>query len=141
MLVAGLLLALRLGACEDIAGYTHRVHLDPGDEVKVGTWTLGNPDISVELCAREHNTDNVYNATNDVYIGRTARDACLVSDAYKCCFTFVATMCTNLSRDQCAETFLQQWCDDTPAEPAPQVAGIAVGVVAFVVLMSATATM
>ena len=106
MLVAGLLVAMRVAACDEIATHTTRVF------VAAGTSTGPNPapyGYSVELCSN--------GATSPTYY--TGPDHCLVSDSYKCCgLRDGASLCMDVSRDLCATSLQTKWCGDTPAPPA-----------------------
>ena len=133
MLVAGLLVALRLGACRDTGGFGTYVHLDQG-----GAYTiLGDPFPSDfftsngELCARDATMDEVYAGPHP----------CLVSHAYKCCTTFppgvnLMNICLDRTKEQC-DSATSRWCGPPNDGNEGLAAGVAAGAAAFVVLTAA----
>ena len=96
MLVAGLLVALRLGACRDTNGFETYVHLDQGGAYTI-LGELFPSDFFTsngELCARDATMDEVYAGPHP----------CLVSHAYKCCFKVFGldtiNMCVDVTTTQ-----------------------------------------
>jgi hypothetical protein len=156
MLVAGLLVALRLGACDDI-------NIDIGDsswwrrEVAAGnqapTGITTPSEYTVEFCGNVGG--NVVAAPLTAFHNA---NHCLVSDAYECCggvsgqsfsgFTYTASMCLDASEAECKtidNTVASdlRWCGvATTAETGLPglAAGVAAGAAAFVVLTAATAS-
>jgi hypothetical protein len=163
MLVAGLLVALRLGACKDTSGYTHRHELVGG----LGVFSLMNgASVSVPTAGEACNNYNSATplAAVDYYDGP---DACLVADAHKCC-TVLPTggtgaylpsvaFCIDASEELCTAestvwvkhigspgtnvTTAYRWCGASHGLNGNDglAAGVAVGSAAFVVLLAATA--
>ena len=116
MLVAGLLVALQVGKCEDIEGFPRRV----------SSTFQGFP---AETC--EDANGNQYNGADGV---------CRVSDAYSCCAlehppNGTVAVCYNLAEDACPQSPFQ-WCPP-PAEPADD--GISEAIVTVIVFVSLVA--
>ena len=118
MLVAGLLVALQVGKCEDIPGFPRRV-------------TGFHDGLATEFCE---------NARGDRYNG--ADGVCRVSDAYSCCKlehppegTLAA--CFDIPKAFCDSPGAPaQWCPP-PAEPADD--GISEAIVTVIVFVSLVA--
>jgi len=129
MLVAGLLVAMRVGACPQ--GYS-RVSIDAGTSAAIGNLTIYAEDNHAEVCVDG----------NEIYAGP---EHCVVSDAYVCCGVFgtavafaeTFSMCVDVSRDRCASQPHFEWCDITPAEPADE--GISEAIITVIVFVSLVA--
>ena len=86
MLVAGLLAAVRLGACENTGGFATYVHLNQGSAYTIAGNTFPNLGANAEVCARNATMDEVYAGPHP----------CLVSHAYKCCFNMLGLDIINM---------------------------------------------